>query len=76
MHQTLRRALELIAVASILLGLIGLLLFPRLHIPTEYSVVRLLGYDGPIALVYALTISGWVIGFTLVRLLKRTENDQ
>lgn len=76
MHPTLHRALELIAVGSITIGLIGLLSLPTPHIATRYSVIRLVGYDGPTGLVWAVIISVWVVGFGLVRFLKRIETNE
>ena len=65
----------LVGAVCIVIGVFGLLALPTLHISAEYSIIRFVGYEGPMDYVRIVTVAGWVFGIILLKLEERFETD-
>lgn len=64
-----------LGAVCIFVGVVGLLVLPTLHVSAEYSIIRVLGYEGPMNHVYPVTVAGWVLGTALLKFEERFDDQ-
>ncbi|WP_226012191.1 hypothetical protein [Halomicrobium salinisoli] len=64
-----------LGAVCIFVGVVGLLVLPTLHVSAEYSIIRVLGYDGPMNHVYLVTAAGWGLGIALLKFEERIDDQ-
>lgn len=72
-QSTIKYVLERLSVASVAVGIGGLLVLPSVNIPFAHSLLGVLGYDGSTALPYLVTLGAWILALVTHVLIRQLD---